>query len=187
MRHINLPFASLLLSMACSAASAQSISEKSAKVDGAAFVRAFMGNCGQNIGSIDRVLLAAKALNFAPLPADMIPLMAPQDPKAEFSGFFVTEGDGSPYMLGVSKSIDNGETLETCTLANPYINTASVVNAIGSLIKLGTPDIDESQMGQRFRLWMTDAISKGSIVSLTDAEAMGYGGATLSITSPSVE
>ena len=170
-----------------SPSASQNISDRASKVSGEDFVRAFVGNCGLNAGNIDLVIASAKALNFAPLPEQFKPLMAPQDPNAEFSGFLVLDGDGSPYLLGVSRSVSDGKTMEACAVANPYIKTSTVVSALSKIVGLGTADEDESQMGQRYRLWATAKWMAGSYVMLTDAEPMGLDGATLGIVAPSIK
>lgn len=166
-------------------ANAQTIAERSANISGEAFVRAFLGNCAQNAGNFDIVVNASKTLGFADLPEGMRPLVAPQDPNAEFVGFFVQTGEGAPYFLGVSKSDVEGQSLISCTVANPYIETAEVVSALQSFAQTGLPDVDETAMGQRYRVWLVNQWVQGAFISLTDAEPMGYDGATLSIIAPS--
>ena len=65
-------------------ASAQTASERAAEVPGDEFVRAFIGNCAQSPGDFDRIVAASNALGHSDLPAEMKPLIAPQDPEAEF-------------------------------------------------------------------------------------------------------
>ena len=166
-------------------ADAQTIAERSADVSGESFVRAFLGNCAQNAGNFNLVVNASKALGFADLPERMRPLVAPQDPNAEFIGFFVQTGEGAPYLLGVSKSDVEGQSLTSCTVANPYIETAEVVSALQSFAQTGIPDVDETAMGQRYRVWLVNQYVQGAFISLTDAEPMGYDGASLSIIAPS--
>ncbi|MEP1558049.1 MAG: hypothetical protein ABJJ90_15105 [Lentilitoribacter sp.] len=110
--------------------SAQSLSEASQRVTGEAFVRAFLGHCDQNAGDIERVVSAAKSLGYRDLPDEMKPLIAPQDPYAEFDGFIALKGEGAPFFLGVSKAAFNGKPYVTCALGNPYIETAQVVSAL---------------------------------------------------------
>jgi hypothetical protein len=71
-------------------------------------------------------------------------------------------------------------------IANPYIETAQVVSALENFVGTGVPDHDESAMGQRYRVWLVDEWSQDAFISLTDAEPMGYGGATLAISAPSI-
>lgn len=167
-------------------ASAQTASERAAEVSGDEFVRAFLGNCAQSPGDFDRIVAASNALGHSDLPAEMKPLMAPQDPEAEFIGYYAQTGEAAPYLMGVSKSDVNGESITVCAVANPYINTAEVVSALQSFVQLGAPDDDETAMGQRYRIWFTDDLPKGAYISLTDAEPMGYDGATLSLLAPSI-
>lgn len=166
-------------------ATAQTASEQAAAVSGEDFVRAFLGNCAQNAGNFDIVIAAAEALGFADLPEEMKPLLAPQDPEAEFVGYYAQSGDGAPYFLGVAKGDLEGRSFTICSVANPYIETAQVVSALEKFAATGVPDHDESAMGQRYRVWFVDEWSQDAFISLTDAEPMGYGGATLAMSAPS--
>jgi len=150
-------------------------------------VRAFLGNCAQNPGNFEIVIDASKAMNFKDLPEEMKPLLAPPDPDAKFVGFFADSGEGAPYFIGVSMGEIEAEKFVTCTIANPYINTSEVVAALEIFAQLTRPDHDETAMGQRYRFWSTNDWSQGSSISLTDAEPMGYGGATLAMIAPSIE
>ena len=167
-------------------ADAQTIAERSANVSGEAFVRAFLGNCAQNAGNYNLVVNVAKALGFSDLPEGMEPLVAPQDPNAEFIGFFVQSGEGAPYLLGVSKSDVEGQSFTSCTVANPYIEAAEVVSALQSFAQTGIPDVDETAMGQRYRVWLVNQWVQDAFISLADAEPMGSDGASLSIAAPSL-
>lgn len=168
-------------------ANGQTLSERAAGVSGESFVRAFLGNCAQTPGNFDIVVNASKAMNFKDLPEEMKPLLAPQDPNANFVGFFADSGEAAPYFIGVSTGeIETGKFV-TCAIANPYINTAEVVAALESFAQLTRPDHDETAMGQRYRFWSTNDWSQGSSISLTDAEPMGYGGATLAMIAPSID
>ncbi len=168
-----------------STADAQTIADQSADVSGETFVRAFLGNCAQNAGNFNQVVNASKALGFSAQPERMRPLVAPQDPNAIFMGFFAQTGEGAPYLLGVSKAEVEGQSLTSCTVANPYIETIEVVSALQLFAKTGIPDVDETAMGQRYRVWRVNRWVQGAFISLTDAEPMGYGGASLSMTAPS--
>jgi hypothetical protein len=167
-------------------AHSQTASERAAEVSGDDFVRAFLGNCAQSPGDFAQVVAASKALGFADLPDEMKPLIAPQDPEAEFVGYLVQTGEAAPYFLGVSKSVVDGQSVTACTIANPYIKTAEVVSALQSFVLLRDPDDDETAMGQRFRIWFADELPQGAYILLTDAEPMGYDGATLSLLAPSI-
>jgi len=168
-------------------ARAQDASERAAAVSGEDFVRAFLGNCAQNAGYFDRVISAAEALGFADLPEEVKPLIAPQDPNAEFVGFYARSGDGAPYFLGLAKADFDGQSFTICTISNPYIETANVVSAIENFANIGTPDHDDLSMGQRYRVWLVNEWLEDAFISLTDAEPMGYDGATLAISAPSVD
>lgn len=176
----------VLLGVVSGGAWAQTAEGLGKKVDPQDFVRAFLGNRGQYPGQFDRVKASAKAMGFKDLPQNLRPLMAPQDPNAEFAGFFVADGPGSPYLLGVSRSVVDGKTLVACAVANPYIEAAGVVASLDKLAALGKPIQDETGMGQRIRVWDSGKFSNGSFVSLVDAGPMGMGGATLSILAPEV-
>lgn len=165
--------------------SAQTTSERAAEVSGDSFVRAFLGNCGQSPGDFDRIVAASTALGFADLPEEMRPMMAPLDVNAEFVGYFAQTGGAAPYLLGVSRSIVEGQSITVCSIANPYIDTDEVVSALQSFVQLGDPDDDETAMGQRYRIWYTDELPQGSYILLTDAEPMGYSGVSLSLFAPS--
>jgi hypothetical protein len=191
MRRDNKPLAHAIL-LCCALQSpalahAQTASERAAVVSGEDFVRAFLGNCAQNAGLFDRVISAAEALGFLDLPEEMKPLIAPQDPNAEFVGFYAQSGDGAPYFLGVARGDLDGRSFAICSITNPYVETALVVSALENFADVGVPDHDESAMGQRYRVWLVDEWSEDAFISLTDAEPMGYRGATLAISAPSVD
>ncbi len=159
----------------------------SADVSGESFVRAFIGNCGQNPGNFDLVVGIAEGIEAQEIPDEMRAMMAPQDPSAEFKGYFVQTGEGAPYMLGVSRSMSDGQMMVSCVVANPNIDTSSVVSAIESIISPGALEFDETQMGQRMRIWLTEDSAAGSYMALTDGEPMGYEGATLAMVAPGIE
>lgn len=166
---------------------AQPLSEEAAQVTGVSFVRAFVGMCGQNAGNYDLIIDAATALGFHDLPENMKSLFAPQNPNADFVGFLATEVEGAPFILGLSKAEVDGVSNTSCVVANPYIKTESVVSALEEIVGVGPTISDEKGMGQRLRVWDTHSWAEGSFISLTDAEPMGYGGATLGMTAPTVE
>jgi len=166
---------------------AQSISEQAAAVSGEDFVRAFLGQCGQNAGYFRRVIEAAEALKLADLPESMRPLVAPQDPRAEFVGFYANTGIGAPYFLGVSKGDFRNRSFITCAVANPYVDASSVASALAQFARVGSPDHDETTMGQRYRVWSVDGWLQEAFISLTDAEPMGHDGATVAISAPNLE
>jgi hypothetical protein len=168
-------------------ATSQTLLERAAEVSGESFVRAFLGNCAQNMGNFDIIVKAGKALGFTDLPEEMKPLLAPQDSNAKFVGYYAQSGDGAPYFLGVTKADLEGRSFTICAVSNPYIETAQVVSALEKMASIGAPDNDESAMGQRYRVWLVNQWSQGAFISLTDAEPMGYGGATLSMAAPSLE
>lgn len=177
---VNLMFSSV------TSVNSQSLEERSADVSGEYFVQAFIGNCAQNAGYFERTIAASEAMGFNTLPDDLAPLVAPQDPRAEFKGYFVDQGEAAPYFLGVSRGNIDQEIFMTCTIANPYINSTEVVVALDSFLDLRQPDLDETGMGQRYRSWSTDNWGRGSSIELTDAGPMGYSGATLSMIAPQV-
>ncbi|MYE01450.1 MAG: hypothetical protein F4Y03_09235 [Alphaproteobacteria bacterium] len=158
--------------------------EKMKTVPSASFVRAFLGHCAQNPGQCERVTKMARAFGTQDLPASMVPLMAPQDQNAQFEGFIVLDGEGAPFLFGVSKGIANGVRMCTCAVANPYANAAEVASTLVEFSGLGRPSLDEATMGQRFRLWSTNGWARGSHISLTDAGPSGLGGVTLGMIAP---
>lgn len=165
---------------------AQTFSERAAAVTGEDFVRAFLGNCVYNSGDFQRLINAAEALGFTELPEEMRPILAPQDPNAEFFGFSAQSGEGAPYIIGLSRGELDGRTLINCAIANPYIETAKVVFALQNFLQVDRPSYEDITMGQRYRLWMVNGWSEGTLVSLMDAEPMGRGGATLTISAPEI-
>jgi hypothetical protein len=167
--------------------SAQSLTERSKAASAEGLTRAFLGYCGQEAGRGNKIVSLAKAIGLGPLPDEMAALCDPPSSDVRVECFFENKGDGAPYFLSVTFQTLEGQEMTTCTVANPYIETKKVVAALSSFASLNEPDLQETQMGQRTRLWFTDETAQGSYVILNDAEPMGYGGATLSLVAPSKE
>ena len=177
----------LALASVVAASLGQSLSERSEAVTGDAFLSAFLGHCAQNAGNIERVSEAAEALGYSALPQMFEPLVAPQNPDAEFEGFLVTEGEGAPYLLGISAATEQGELLHTCSVANPFLPSEQLESAVDHWHEIGDPDEEQVVAGQRYRIWFVNHIADRAFVGIVDATPMGMPGATISITAPSLD
>ena len=181
---LSVVFAAVICVFVTNSVSAQSLTERSKAASAEGFVRAFLGYCGQEAGRGNKIVSLAKALGLGPLPDEMAALCAPPNPDVRVECFFENEGDGAPYFLGVTFQVIEGQEMTTCTVANPYIETEKVVAALSIFANLNEPDQQETQMGQRVRLWSTEEVAQSSFVVLNDSEPMGNGGATLSLVAP---
>ncbi|MBA3911280.1 MAG: hypothetical protein C0524_15760 [Rhodobacter sp.] len=148
------------------------------------FAQAFLGFCIQNSADPSRTLEIAQSMELEEVPDEFKVLVAPPDPAAEFYGFSVNEGEGSPFLLGIVFSEFEGEGMASCTIANPYIESEPVASALLEITEMQELIFDETQMGQRTRIWDTTNFVEGSMIVLLDSEKMGIGGATLSFVRP---
>ncbi len=143
--------------------------------------RAFVGNCGQNAGRIDRVESFANAMGHQKLEGDLKEMLAPQDPNIEYLGWLVKEEDFAPYLLGISEGPVDGVILSNCVIANPNISMEDVLAAVQELVEFG-PQLDSFESaGQRYRVWSTNSIAEGSFVAVLDAPAMGLIGGAMTL------
>lgn len=163
---------------------AQTIAERMTEASPVGFSQAFLGFCIQNNADPSRTLTIAESLKLEKVPEEFKALVAPPDPSAEFHGFAVNEGEGAPFLLGIVFSKFDDEEMASCTIANPYIESAPVASALLDMAELEDLVFDETQMGQRTRIWDTSGFVEGSMIILLDSEKMGIGGATLSFVRP---
>ena len=158
-----------------------SIAQADQGTDAQNLARSFVGNCVQNEGRTDKITSAAKTFGWRELSGDMKAMLGPQDPSVEYSGWFVTESETPPYLLGISKGELNGAIYETCSLASPNMNMDSVLLEVEKLLSLGKLIDDSESGGQRYRVWSTDSIADKSFMSVTSAPKMGIAGGTISL------
>ncbi len=111
-------------------------------------------------------------------------MLAPQAGDALYHSWFVVEGEGSPYMLGISEAQLNGVTNQICAVSNPFLSADMVVQELGRLVELGRVISDETIAGQRTRVWLTPDILEGAFITSNDIGGMGYEGVTLAIAAP---
>lgn len=178
------PYASLLLILSICSADAETVSERMTEASPIGFAQAFLGFCIQNNADPAKTLAVAQSLKLEAVPEEFKALVAPPDPSAEFHGFAINEGEGAPFLLGIVFSSFDGEEMASCTVANPYIDSKSVASALLEITEMETLVFDETQMGQRTRIWDTKEFVEGSMIILLDSEKMGIGGATLSFVRP---
>ena len=173
-----------LMILFLSPAIADSVGERMTSASPTSLAQAFLGFCLQNNANPSQTLEVARALKLKELPEEFKPLLAPADPSAEFHGFLVNEGEGAPFALGIVFGELDGERMASCTIANPYIASAPVASALLEMADLQETAFDETQMGQRTRVWDTSNVVDGSIIFFIDSEKMGSGGATISFVRP---
>ncbi|GHE98154.1 hypothetical protein GCM10016455_18530 [Aliiroseovarius zhejiangensis] len=148
------------------------------------FISAFLGNCAQNPGRLDKVGAIASTLGYAELPKEYELLLAPQDPQAPFQGWIATDGPGAPFLIGISEGKLRGVTYQFCAVSNPFLDAERAMDILEQHIQLSQPYVDESTAGQRYRAWLVDEVLSGAFLSTTDIGGMGYRGLTLSIAAP---
>lgn len=149
-----------------------------------ALVGAFIGHCINNAGRIDKIEAAARVLSLNELDKDQSLMMAPQDPSAYFKGWFVSQGDGSPYFLGVAEGVLDGRRYVICTIASPSHDVDRLLSELQSRIKIGRKLSTDESMGQRTRSWDLSSVVNGGLLSATDAKTSGIDGGNLSFFSP---
>lgn len=150
------------------------------------FARSFVGFCAQNAGQNEKVEAAANALGFEELEGDMKAMVAPQDPNADYTGWLIRDNAQMPMLLGISEAEMKGMPYSNCVVANPNVPMDEVVAELQQLIGFGDLILDEEAVGQRYRVWQTDAIAQRSVISVMDAPAMGIEGGTISLSAPTV-
>jgi hypothetical protein len=160
------------------------VGDKFREVAPASFVNAFVGHCVHNPGRLDKVGAAAKALEYADTPEPFWTMLAPQDPSASYHSWFVIEGEGSPYLLGISEAPLRGTTYQICAVSNPFLDEKVALNALNKLMALGASSTDETVAGQRYRTWFVPEVLEGAFLSASDIKAMGASGVTLSLAAP---
>ena len=174
----------MTLAVTISPSFSQSISERMTEASPVEFAQAFLGLCIQNGANPARTLEIAESLKLEPVPDEFKALVAPPDPSAEFHGFVFEEGEGAPFLLGIVFSTFDDEKMASCTIANPYIDSVSVAAALLDITEMDALIVDETQMGQRNRIWDTKDFVEGSMILLLDWEKMGVEGATLGFARP---
>jgi len=153
--------------------------------DGSVYIaRAFIGNCAQNAGRIDKVAAAARAFGWQELEGDMKAMVAPQDPNTKFSGWLVREDGQQPFMLGISEAMLKGVSYSMCVVSSPYVDMESVVTEVRKLTTFGKLLDNMEEAGQRYRVWATEQLAPRSFVSAIDAPKMGITGGTISLSAP---
>ena len=148
------------------------------------FVVAFVGHCVHNPGRLDKVGAAAVALGYADTPEPFWTMFAPQGGDALYHSWFVVEGEGSPYMLGISEAPLDGETYQICAVSNPFLGADVALKELGLLMELGSVVSDETIAGQRTRVWITPDVLEGAFITSNDIGGMGYEGVTLAPAAP---
>ncbi|MGC1496887.1 MAG: hypothetical protein WA790_13835 [Sulfitobacter sp.] len=146
--------------------------------------QAFVGNCVLNAGRNDKIESAASVLGFEELAGEMALMFAPQDPTAKYRGWVAKGNKPELFILGISQSILDGVEMSTCVVGNPQIDSEQVLAALRAIITLEELRYDDSESGQRYRIWGTDDITKNSFISLVDAKKLGIAGGTFSFSAP---
>lgn len=172
-------------SLAASAqAEERTVGDMFREVEPISMVRAFVGHCVRNPGRLDKVGAIAEAMQYASTPEPFWTLLAPQEYDAPYHSWFVIEGEGSPFLLGISEAPIRNETYQICSVSNPFIEPEVALEALRTLVNIEALVSDETTAGQRIRSWSTNEILEGSFVSATDFSAMGSSGVTLSSAAP---
>jgi hypothetical protein len=148
------------------------------------FVKAFVGHCVHNAGRLDKVGAAAQALEYADTPEPFWTMLAPQEAGAPYHSWFAIEGEGSPFLLGISEAPLNGKTFQMCAVSNPFMDADIALEALQTIVSLGTTLTDETIAGQRYRAWLVPDIVQDAFIAASDIQNMGSTGVTLSIAAP---
>lgn len=162
----------------------ETLGELARLVEPRAFVNAFVGYCGQNPGRLDIIGQAAEVSGFMPIPDDLEFMIAPASPDAHFAGWLVMEGQGAPFLLGISEADWDGEVYQTCVVANPFMASETTILRLEELMGLKAVLADETEAGQRLRIWDASHVLDGTFISLTDIGALDQGGTTIGISAP---
>lgn len=160
------------------------VGDKFRVVEPRSFVTAFLGHCVQNPGRLDKVGAAATALGYAETPEPFWTMLGPQEVDAHYHSWFVVEGDGAPYFLGISEGQFDSETYQICAVSNPFMEAENAIAVLKEFMELPEANSDETIAGSRTRLWLTPRILDGAYVSANDIGEMGSDGVTLAIGAP---
>ena len=114
------------------------------------FVQTFLGVCGQWTGFYERTIQGIEAMGAEELSAEQQGLAAPARPDVE-SKSYVLKDDNGPLALGVSRALIDGVQSVGCVVAGDQVNVEEIVEILLPVLNLGSPRVDQSNMGQRSR------------------------------------
>ncbi|SMC12988.1 hypothetical protein ROA7745_02822 [Roseovarius aestuarii] len=163
----------------------QSVGEIMKDADPRKLAIVFAGQCVQSEADIDKVKAAADLLEYIPLDEQAMVAFGAAEPSEDQMGWLVGSGDGAPYLLGVNTGAFNGRSFSVCTVSNPYVSGAQVVDAF--LENAGQLELisDETRFGQRQRFWRIVGWLDGAIINSVEGTVEMGGGVTLSVLVPS--
>ena len=121
-------------------------------------VSAFLGHCVHNPGRLDKVEAAADALGYATTPEPFWTMLSPQAADALYHSWFVIEGEGAPFLLGISEGPFENELYQICAVSNPFLNADDVLESLKKFVQLDDQFADEVIAGQRTRTWIVPKV-----------------------------
>ena len=147
-------------------------------------ITAFVGTCVQSPGRLDKVGAFAEAMDYKTTPEPYWTIFGPQNASTPYHSWTVSEGQGAPYLLGVSEAEMRGQIYQMCVVSNPFMDVDDSLRELRKLVKLGEKVADDVTAGSRVQVWMTPSIVEGSFIGVTDIKEMGVDGMSLSIGAP---
>lgn len=129
------------------------------------FTEFFVGACLRALPDLERMKAAARVMEWKPLEGDVAAMIAPADPKAEWQGWAVPEGDDL-FMFGVSESSMDSRKVSVCTTSAGELDQESLVQELQASLNLKLI-VDETDALQRARGWETSIDGQKLIVNLT--------------------
>lgn len=142
--------------------------------------REFVGHCLQTLADPKRVEAAARTLNWKTLDRDVAAMIAPKDKTVPWQGWFVDTAP-QPFMIAISKAEFRGQPMATCTVGSTLASVSDFLGELEKAVPLGDKLADNTEVGQRSRVWQIDLYGKPAMVFVNDAEQVGVTGFTISV------
>ena len=118
--------------------------------------RAFLGTCVNVLPRIDKIEAMANSLKWKPLTGDDLKAIEPQNTSSITKGWFADVAGTPPFFLGASTASVDGQTVSSCSIANPEAPSDDVLDSLRTFLNLGEPQVASTEGGIRMRVWITD-------------------------------
>jgi hypothetical protein len=141
--------------------------------------RAFLGTCVNVLPRIDKIEAMANSLKWNPLSGDDLKAIEPQNKSSITKGWFVGVSGTPPFFLGASTTSVDGQTVSSCSIANPEAPSDDVLASLKTFLKLGEPQATSTEGGIRMRVWIVDVAAVHLWISLSDSSPTNEPGVTL--------
>lgn len=146
------------------------------------FVRMFIGMCMQVLPEISRIADAAATFGWKEIDPEVAAVVAPIEKDVQWKSWMMQPDSGPPLIMFASEGGEfRGDKMVSCGAVSPRVSADHVADRLISILKLDKPSADETEMGQRYRMWLVRPFGESEIyVSLVDASPMNEQGVNLS-------